>query len=70
MDKLKGKSIDLSAMEEGTEGASGVGVEDRKLLQGFEHLNVKIHLLADEDITALRTKSKFAGLFDIGVLSL
>jgi hypothetical protein len=35
MEKLKGKSIDLSEMEEGTEGAVSVDVEDRKLLQGF-----------------------------------
>jgi hypothetical protein len=70
MDKLKGKSIDLSTMEEGIEGASGIDVEDRKLLDGFKQLNVKIHLLADQDITALRTKSKYEGLFDIGVLSL
>jgi len=38
-------------------------------LQAFTHLNVEIHFLADKDLKSLITKSKFRGLFDIGVLS-
>ena len=32
--------------------------------------NVHFHFLAEPDLTKMHTKSKFRGLFDIGVLSL
>lgn len=70
MEKMKGTTIDLGAITEGDEGAADKEVEDRQLLAGFKKLNVKIHMLAEEDITTLRTKSRYAGLFDLGVLSL
>ena len=69
MDKLKGKTVDLTDVVEGDE-AAGDNEGDRVLLQGFRDLNVKIHLLADKDLLALRSKKKFKGLFDCAVLGL
>ena len=40
----------------------------RRLLSGFKQLNVKIHLLSG-DLDSIFEKQKYAGLFDIGVLS-
>ena len=64
------KSVNLNDLEEGLEGESKQEEGARQLLQGFLDANVKIHLLADQDITALNTKKRYQGLFDIGVLSI
>lgn len=69
LDKLKGKTISLDSVEEGEEGRSVQKEGERRLLGAFSHLNVQIHLLAEPDLKTLKTKSKFKGLFDLGVLS-
>lgn len=63
------KSIRLDTVVEGG-GESKDAEGERRLLRGFELLNVHFHFLAEQDITKLHTKSKYQGLFDIGVLSL
>jgi hypothetical protein len=63
------KKIRLDTVVEG--GGESKDVEGmRRLLKGFEVLNVHFHFIAEQDITKLHTKSKYQGLFDIGVLSL
>ena len=72
LEKLQGKGqkkIDLNAIDEGEKGESKFEEGDRQLLQGFQRANVKFHLLSG-DLKGLKTKSKFRGLFDIGVLSI
>ena len=39
------------------------------LLQGFEQANIKIHLLAQDNLAELTKKQKYIGLFDLGVFS-
>jgi hypothetical protein len=39
-------------------------------LRAFKHANVHFHLLAEPDLKSLKTKKKFQGLFDGGVLSI
>ena len=71
VNKLKqpGKSINLEDIEEGDAGESNAQDGERQLLQGFVKPKVKIHLLADKDLTTYSTKRKYQGLFDIGVMS-
>ena len=68
MDKNKENTIDLGKIEEGKCEAPEEG-ESRRLLPGFIQANVRIHLLTG-DLPNLYKKSKFDGLFDIGVMSL
>ena len=71
VNKLKkpGKTINLEDIEEGDLGESHAQAGERQLLKGFTMPKVKIHLLADTDISTLGTKRKYQGLFDIGVMS-
>lgn len=63
------KKINFDDLEEGEEELPQEDA-DRTLLKGFKVANVHFHFLAEPDLTKLNTKSKFRGLFDIGVLSL
>ena len=59
----------MESIEEGDVGQSATQEGDRALLSGFQSLKVKIHMLAEKDLTTLSTKRKFQGLFDVGVFS-
>ena len=67
------RTLDLAAIdaeEARLESASTQSSEftQRALLDGFAQANVKFHLLSGS-LEKLQTKKKYAGLFDIGVLS-
>jgi hypothetical protein len=65
-----GKTIDLSGVNEGEAGESVYESGDRQWLKAFRHANVHFHLMADQDLKQLKTKQKFRGLFDGGILSI
>lgn len=62
------QTIDLGKIDEGHRDIKKENIGTRKLLDGYTHLNVKIHLLSD-DLSKLYTRQKYKDLFDIGVLS-
>lgn len=66
--KAAQEPIDLGKIDEGHRNLKKENEGTRKLLDGYTHLNVKIHLLS-EPLEKLYTKQKYQDLFDIGVLS-
>jgi hypothetical protein len=64
------KNIDLRAIDEGGFEQSTEGKPDRMLLNGFSKCNVRLHLIAEKDMSTLASKGKFKRLFDVGVLSM
>lgn len=57
-------------MQEGDLGASIYEEGDRRWLKGFRNANVHFHLMAEPNLKSLKTKQKYRGLFDGGVLSI
>lgn len=64
------KTIDLSDVKEGADGESIYEDGDRQWLKGFRNANVHFHLMSEPDLKSLKSKQKFRGLFDGGVLSI
>ena len=64
------KTVKFDDIEEGDGGMSKQEAGNRQLLRGLKQLNIHFHFMAEPDLNKLHTKSKFRGLFDIGVLSL
>jgi len=65
------KEIDLADIDEGKNDAKKTEEDEgaRRILAGFEQLNVKFHLVSD-DLSEMFKKKKYRNLFDIGVFSL
>ena len=70
MDGLKAltEQVDLMKIDEGDREVKEENIGTRRLLSGFKQLNAKIYLLSG-DLDSIFEKQKYAGLFDIGVLS-
>lgn len=65
----KSGPIDMSHMEEKEEKVAEEDEGTRRILEGFNHLKVKIHFLSD-DVKKIFKKQKYQNLFDVGVVSL
>ena len=61
--------IDLTEIEEGKNDVKEEDVGTRRLLKGFKHANIKIHLISG-DIKDLYIKKKYNSFFDAGILSI
>lgn len=66
--KYAQEGIDLGKITEGNKDIKKEKEGTRETLEGFTHLNVKIHFISDP-LDKLYTKQKYQDLFDIGVLS-
>ena len=62
-------TVDLGKIQEGNVEVKKENIGTRKLLEGFNFLNVKIHLLTD-DLNKLYKKEKYKDIFDVGVLGI
>ena len=61
--------IDLTEIEEGGNDVKEEDVGTRRLLKGFKHANIKIHLMSGK-IQDLIIKKKYNSFFDAGILSI
>ena len=61
--------IDLAEIDEGGKEVKEEDKGTRRLLKGFKHANIKIHLMSG-DLKDLFHKKKYNSFFDAGILSI
>ena len=61
--------IDLTEIDEGGNDVKEEDVGSRRLLKGFKHANIKIHLMSGK-IEDLVIKKKYTSFFDAAILSI